>query len=81
MELANGGELFQHLSKVRKFSEERTRYMGSLVIIIIIIIIVFILKFFIMSCIRFNKFKNNDHDVLVQIIDIIYNFTVILIKI
>lgn len=29
MELANGGELFQHLSKVKKFSEDRTRFYAA----------------------------------------------------
>ena len=32
MEYVNGGELFFHLSKVRVFSEERTRFYGAEII-------------------------------------------------
>ena len=32
MEYVNGGELFFHLSKVRIFSEERTRFYGAEII-------------------------------------------------
>jgi len=32
MEYVNGGELFYHLSKVRVFSEERTRFYGAEII-------------------------------------------------